>query len=440
LGQKVVTVTVVVDDNKLFNFYWGDKMKFFSFFVFLFTFSCNVFAAETKLNLPSLPAEKAQATQVAEEFLPETIQQPIPNFVGMIPAPPTIDAKGYILIDAQNGEILAGNNLDTKLPPASMTKLMALYLYAKALQNGQLHFEDQVRISENAWRMEGSRMFIKVGSTVPAEELINGIVIASGNDATVALAEFLAGSEPAFVEIMNKTAKNLGMFNTNYQDSNGLPALNHYSSPRDMATLAKVWIHDFPQYYPWFSQKWITYNGIKQPNRNRLLWRDSSADGIKTGHTDEAGFCLTASAKRNNARLIAVIMGAAGDEARFSATEALLNYGFRFFETHKLYDANVPLVQQKVWLGKNSTVPLGVKDGLYVSVPIHQYQNLKASLTLDEKLVAPIKKGSVCGMVKVSLNDQPILLAPVVALKDVAKGGVISGIFDRFLMLFHHAK
>lgn len=354
------------------------------------------------------------------------------------PAAPDFDVKAFILVDANTGYVIAAKNPDAHLPPASITKLTSLYLIATALRSGQLHMEDQIVISENAWRMSGSRMFVKVGSTVPAQELINGIIVASGNDATVAMSEHLAGSETSFVNMMNQTAANLGMKDTHYSDSNGLPAEDHYSSARDIATLARSWIKTFPEYYPWFKQQWIVFNKIKQPNRNRLLWRDPSVDGIKTGHTDDAGYCLVSSAVRNGTRLISVVLGAPNDNARTNYSESLLNYGFRFFETHKVFAANTRLTTSKIWMGKAGNVDLGLKDDLYVTIPNGQYQNLKASVTLDKIIKAPLIKGQpCCGVVNVNLNGKLLLSQPLVPLKDVAKAGAFSSLIDKIILLFY---
>lgn len=353
------------------------------------------------------------------------------------PEPPNFDAKGYIAIDANSGYVLAEKNADTRLAPASLTKIMTLYVAAQYLKTGHLHFDDPVTVSEKAWRMDGSRMFIKVGSSVSVQQLLDGIVIASGNDASVALAEHIAGTEEAFVNLMNQTAVKLGMTNTNFADSNGLPAENHYSSARDLAILAKAWIHDFPEYYPWFKQQWMSYGGIKQPNRNRLLWRDSSVDGMKTGHTAEAGYCLVASALRNGARLITVVLDTPSPSARTNDTEALLNYGFRFFKSHKLYAAATPLSKQRVWFGKQKTVSVGLADDFYITTPVGQHPTLKSKATFKH-LTAPIRKGQICGELIITADNKPIAAKPLVALTDDARGGFFS-IFDHIWLLFHRA-
>lgn len=354
----------------------------------------------------------------------------------MIPAPPDFDVKSYILVDANSGYVIAEKNAEMRVYPASLTKLMTLYLAAVALRDGRTSFHDHVVVSENAWRTGGSRMFIKVGSSVSMQDLIKGIVIASGNDATVAVAEHLGGSEQIFVGAMNQTAKELKMDNTNYIDSSGFKDDGNYSTAFDLVKLARAWILNFPDYYSWFKEKWILYNGIKQPNRNRLLWRDPSVDGIKTGHTNNAGYCLIASAIHKNMRLLAVVMGAKSDASRTNYTEALLSYGFRFFETYKLFTAGSNLATSKVLLGKQKTVALGLKEDLYVTLPGGQYKNLKAKAVVNNRLKAPINKDKIYGTLNVVLNDQIVATRSLVALQDNAKVNFIFGIFDYILMLF----
>jgi D-alanyl-D-alanine carboxypeptidase (penicillin-binding protein 5/6) len=355
----------------------------------------------------------------------------------LTPAAPDINAKGYVLLDANSGYVIAQKNGDQRMPPASLTKLMTLYIAADALKNGQINLDDKVRISKKAWQMGGSKMFIREGKLVPVELLIQGIIVASGNDATYAIAEYIGGNEPSFVTLMNQTASSLNMTNTHYKDSNGLPAKEHYSTPMDIAKLARAWIVNFPEYYPWFKQKWITYNGIKQPNRNRLLWRDPTVDGLKTGHTDAAGFCLVASAERDGMRLVTVVMGAPTDSARASDSEALLNYGFRFYETHKLYAANTPLITPRIWYAKNKTIALGLAQDLYITIPKGQYKNIKAVISITNTLKAPIDKGQNYGTVKILLNDKEITEQPLIALQDDPKGSFFSRAIDHVCYLFH---
>ena len=355
----------------------------------------------------------------------------------LTPAAPDINAKGYVLLDANSGYVIAQKNADQRMPPASLTKLMSLYLAADALKNGQINLDDKTKISKKAWQIGGSKMFIREGTLVPVKLLIQGIIVASGNDATYAIAEYIGGNEQSFVSLMNQTASTLGMTNTHYKDSNGLPAKEHYSTPLDIAKLARAWIVNFPEYYPWFKQKWITYKGIKQPNRNRLLWRDPTVDGLKTGHTDAAGFCLVASAERDGMRLVSVVMGTPTDSARASDSEALLNYGFRFYETHKLYAADTALITPRIWYAKNKTMALGLAEDLYITIPKGQYKNIKAVILINNSLKAPISKGQNYGTVKILLNNKKITEQPLIALQDDPKGGVFSRAIDHICYLFH---
>lgn len=352
------------------------------------------------------------------------------------PPVPHINAKSYVLMDAESGAMLADKDADIKMPPASLTKIMTLYIISQSLKAGQISLDDLVTISPKAWRMKGSRMFVKVGSQVPVKDLIQGIVVQSGNDACTAMAEYVAGTEDAFADLMNQTAQKLGMKNSHFLDSTGLPNPDHYTTAHDLAILAQALAQDFPEYYGWYQQKWFTYNKIKQPNRNRLLWRDPSVDGIKTGHTDEAGYCLVSSAKRSDMRLIAVLMGAPTDSARSNESEALLNFGFRFFESHQLYAANKPLSEQRVWMGQQDNTHFGLQKDLYVTIPRGTYAQLEANMTLDSKLQAPIKQGQVYGNVDVSLHGKSIVTAPLVALEENPEGGFMHRMMDRIRLLF----
>ena len=354
----------------------------------------------------------------------------------LIPPAPDIDAKGFVLMDADSGRILAQKDMDTKLEPASLTKLMTLYVASEALVQGQIKLTDTTRVSENAWRRGGSRMFLKLGTEVPVQNLIDGIIVASGNDACVTIAEYIAGNEDSFAHLMNMTAKQLGMKDSHYVDSTGLPKPDHYSTPHDLALLTRALINNFPQYYPWYKQKWLTWNGIRQPNRNRLLWRDPSVDGLKTGHTEDAGFCLISSAKRQNMRLIAVVMGASSDEGRSNDSEALLNWGFRFYDTYLLYKANTPITTQRIWLGGEKQVAFGLTNDLYVTIPVGQYDHLKAKMDIKPTLKAPIKKGESYGDVVVMLNDKSVATAPLLALQDDPKGGLWTRFTDHVALMF----
>lgn len=364
--------------------------------------------------------------------IPTQPQQPI-----FTPAAPTIDASGYILIDADSGRVLAEKGADIKMPPASLTKLMSLYIISLALKNGQIHMDDKVRVSDKAWKTEGSRMFIKAGEEVPVKNLLEGVIVASGNDATVALAEHVAGTEDAFTSIMNQEAKILGMTSSHFIDSTGLPNKEHYSTPRDLAVLTQAYIKNFPEDYSFYAEKWFTYNGIKQPNRNRLLWRYQYADGLKTGHTNEAGFCLVASAKKDGMRLISVVMGEKSETNRTEDSIRLLTYGFRFFETHKLYNAATALTKARVWQGEKREIPLGLADDFYVTVPTGQYKRLQAKLSLNGPIKAPIAKGNVYGTLNVSLNNQVIASKPLIALEDNRAGGFWRRAADSVKYRFH---
>ncbi|MBS0358094.1 MAG: D-alanyl-D-alanine carboxypeptidase, partial [Proteobacteria bacterium] len=342
-----------------------------------------------------------------------------------------VDAKAFVLMDANTGKILASQNENEHRAPASLTKIMTLYVVADALKSGRIHMNDQVLVSEKAWRAKGSRMFIKVGQTVPLSDLIQGAAVASGNDACIALAEHVAGSEESFAALMNQEAQALGMTNTHFADSNGLPAENHYSSAHDLAILAKAFVHNFPEEYKWFQQKWFTYNNIKQPNRNRLLWQNPVVDGMKTGFTDDAGFCLVASGQQNGMRLISVIMGADSEKVRRAETQRLLTYGFRFFESPKLYQANQKLADPRVWLGQSKTTPIGASDNVYVTIPNGDYKNLKITLELNKQLEAPITKGQKIGNLHITLKDKSLTDIPLIALADNPRGGLWSRMSDR---------
>lgn len=356
--------------------------------------------------------------------------QPIAQVPIIIPNPPGINAKGYVLMDADSGTIIASANMHERLPPASLTKLMTVYVASQALRQNQIHLDDQVRISTKAWQIGGSRMFLRVGTDISVQDLLQGIIIASGNDACVALAEHIAGSEDSFASLMNQTATRLGMNDTHYMDSTGMPNPNHYATPYDLAILTQHIINDFPEDYQWYKQKWIVHNNIRQPNRNRLLWRDPTVDGLKTGHTGEAGYCLIASAKRNGMRLISVVMGAPTDEARADDTQALLDWGYRFYETHKLFDAKQTLATPRVWMGEQKQVALALANPLSVTIPLGQYKDMKASMQITPQLSAPIVKGQVYGHVQVTLKDKVIATAPLIALSDDATGGLTTRLTD----------
>ncbi len=348
----------------------------------------------------------------------------------ILPAAPHIASTTHILIDADSGKILAKKGIDERRPPASLTKVMTVYVISKAIQSGQISLDDKVTISKKAWRTPGSKMFIKEGQRVTLKSLLQGIIVDSGNDACVAVAEYIAGSEKNFAILMNKHAVALGMTNTNFTESTGLPDKNLYSSAKDLAILSRAIIKDFPENYHWFKQKWFSFNGIKQPNRNRLLWRNPFVDGIKTGHTDNAGHALIASAKKDNMRLIAVILGAPSDAARSDGGQRLLTYGFRFYETHKLYDAFKSISDTRVWKGNVNQVNLGVEHPLVVTIPTGSYHNLDVSTTLEKQLEAPIEKGQILGRLMIRLNGKLLAKRDLVALETVQKGGLFSRLGD----------
>lgn len=353
------------------------------------------------------------------------------------PAAPKLNAKGYVLMDANTGMIIAQKNMHKRMPPASLTKLMTLYVTSQAIKQGQISLDNKVRISKKAWHTGGSRMFLNAGSQVPVHDLIQGIIVASGNDSCVALSQYVGGNEDTFVEMMNQSAQQLGMKDTHYMDSTGLPNPNHYSTPYDLALLTRAIITKFPEDYGWYKQKWIKYNGIKQPNRNRLLWRDQSVDGLKTGHTKAAGYCLIASAKRDDMRLISVVMGTPTDSARANDSQALLNWGFRFYQSPQLFKGDVPLATPRVWLGENKTVALGVEKPVHVTIPTGSYSKLKPQITINTPIRAPVKQGDTYGTLNISLNNKVISSTPLIALDNDPVGGFFSRIWDHLLLLFH---
>lgn len=351
-----------------------------------------------------------------------------------IPKPPEVGAKAYLLIDSDSGQVLAEKAADARMDPASITKIMSTYVVFKELAAGSLQLGDLVTVSEKAWRTPGSRMFIREGRQVSVEDLIHGVIIQSGNDATVALAEHVAGSEETFAAYMNRYAEELGLADSHYTNSTGLPDKEHYTTAADIARLSSAMIREFPEYYKWYAQKDFTYNDITQHNRNKLLWRDESVDGIKTGHTDSAGYCLVTSAVRDNMRLISVVLGTKSEAARASASQALLNYGFRFYETHKLYDAGARLADARVWKGATDAVPLGLDNTLYITVPRGRYQALDASMEIQKTIVAPVTEGMSYGSVRVRLDGNLLADPPLVALQPVSEGSFWQRIVDEAML------
>ncbi|MEQ1740841.1 MAG: D-alanyl-D-alanine carboxypeptidase family protein [Methyloglobulus sp.] len=354
----------------------------------------------------------------------------------LTPSPPTIAASSHILQDYNTGKVLAENNADAKLAPASLTKILTVYVVFKEIKNGHLHLDDKVTISQNAWKTSGSKMFVQVNDQVKVEDLLKGVIIQSGNDASVALAEHVAGNEATFAELMNQHAARLGMANSHFENSDGLPSDGHYTTARDLGILTTALIKEFSEFYPWFSQKEFTYNKITQQNRNMLLGRDPSVDGVKTGHTEEAGYCLVASALRNGMRLISVVMGTESMNARANENQTLLNYGFRFFESHRLYEGNKAIQEARIWKGETENLPLGLAEDLYVTIPRRRYNDLKATVNVDKQILAPVKIGDKFGAVTVKLKDEVIATKNLVALKAVEKGGILRRLYDSVLMMF----
>jgi D-alanyl-D-alanine carboxypeptidase (penicillin-binding protein 5/6) len=354
-----------------------------------------------------------------------------------IPAPPKVAAKNYILVDANSGRVLAEKEADIQIEPASITKLMTSYVIYNELDAGRLSMDDMVTISEKAWRMGGSRMYVEVDKQVSVHDLMKGLIIQSGNDATVALAEHIAGTERAFVDLMNQYAAKMGMTNTYFVNSTGWPAEGHLTSARDISKLALAVIQEFPEHYAWYKEKVFTYNNIKQYNRNKLLWSDDSVDGIKTGHTESAGYCLVASAVRSDMRLISVVLNTDSEKSRASVSQSLLNYGFRFFETHKLYAAGEILNRSRVWKGDSEKVSLGLLKDLYITIPRGSYGQLEAVMDVDANIVAPLDKGSQHGAVRVNLAEEEMLKTPLVALESVGEGSMFQIAKDHILQLFN---
>jgi len=354
----------------------------------------------------------------------------------LIPSPPQIAGSSYVLMDPKSGSIIMDENSHERLPPASLTKMMTAYLVEREMAEGRISMDDMVPISVKAWKTPGSRTFVREGTSVPVETLLHGMIIQSGNDATVALAEYVAGSEDAFVDMMNQQAKILGMKDTHFQNATGLPHKDHYSTAYDLAILARAIINDYPENYPIYAKKHFTYNNIRQPNRNSLLWRDDSVDGLKTGHTEEAGYCLVASAKRDNTRFIGVVMGTNSADARAQEVQKMLNYGFRYYQSERLFQAGQELMQAPVWGGKVDQVSVGMNKDVYVTIPRGSRDQLESTVDLDSVIKAPTKVGDELGRVKVALNGAVLVDQPVLALNDVPEGGFFKRIWDAIKLFF----
>jgi len=353
-----------------------------------------------------------------------------------IPDPPALSATSFFLVDFDSGRVLAEKNPDDHVEPASITKLMTAYLVDKAIAAGDITLDEMVTISEKAWRMKGSKMFVEVGKQVSVEDLLKGLIIQSGNDASVALAEHIAGSESAFAGYMNHQAELLGMTNSNFVNATGWPHENHYSSARDIAILTRAVIREFPLSYQYYKEREYTFNEIRQFNRNRLLWRDETVDGVKTGHTEAAGYCLVASAQRDEMRLISVVLGTDSDKARTQSSQALLNYGFRFYETHQLYGTDEVLQSARIWYGEEEQVSMGVGKDIYITIPRGRYRELDISMEIDREISAPVTQGQQLGQVSITLDEELVLSENIVAMQSVDEGSLFVRAMDSIKLMF----
>lgn len=353
-----------------------------------------------------------------------------------IPQPPKVDARAHLLVDMHSERVLSEDNADERLEPASLTKMMTSYVVFSEMARGKFSLSDEVLVSEKAWRMKGSRMFIEVGTRVPVEDLLMGVIVQSGNDASVALAEFVAGDESTFADLMNRHARRLGMSGSHFTNASGLPEPEHYSTARDMARMAAALIKDFPEFYSWNAVREYEYGGIKQRNRNALLFRDDSVDGLKTGYTKAARYCLVASAKREGMRLIAVVMGAESSRVRARIAQSLLNYGFRFYETRRVYASAEKVTDVRVWKGGARNLALGLERNLYVTVPRGRYDEIDAKMEIAARLVAPVRAGEQQGVLRLVLGDELSIERPLIALDDVAEGNLWQKVSDHVRLMF----
>ena len=389
----------------------------------------------------SISAAFAQTAPQPATPTPAPQPVPTPNAAPAVPAnqpvppPPTLSAKSYVLMDYLTGQVLAENQGDLRVPPASITKVMTSYVVSAELAAGKVKLEDPVMISENAWRgggagTDGSTSFLPVNQTVPLKDLLYGMIIQSGNDASIALAEHVAGSEETFAQLMNQYATKIGLTDSHFANSHGLHVEDHYMTARDIAKMSRALIRDYPEDYKIYALKEFTANGITQHNRNTLLWRDASIDGIKTGHHSQAGFCLAASAKRGDTRMIAVVMGTTGEKVRADEAQSLLNYGFRFFESHQLYKAGAVVAEPELWKGEANTAKLGVAADALLTIPRGSYERLQAQMNVPKPLMAPLTKGQSVGTLTVSLDGKQLMTAPLVALEEYPEGGFFKRLSD----------
>jgi len=356
------------------------------------------------------------------------------NSQSFVPNSPELDLKSYILIEPNTNTIIAEFNSDSQIEPASMTKIMTSYVLADQIANDLVSLDDQVLISEKAWRMEGSKMFIEAGKKVSISDLLKGIIIQSGNDASVAIAEYAGGTESGFVDLMNSYAASLGMDNTIFKNSTGLPDDNHFSSAKDLATLTSHFINKFPYEYSLYKEKQFTFNNIKQLNRNKLLWRDESSDGVKTGHTQSAGYCLVGSAQRGDMRLITVVAGSKSDNDRFLSSQRLLEYGFRFFATQKVLNANQEYKNITIWGGQEDSLSIGVLEDTSITLPRSSFKDLKVNYKYSNNLQAPISIGQKVGILEITSGDEVVLVSELVALKDISAKGFFGRLWSKFVL------
>lgn len=364
-------------------------------------------------------------------FLTSAIAAP-----SLIPAPPRVNAKAYLLIDHNSGHILAEKNADKQIEPASLTKLMTAYVVLFEIERGGISVDDEVKISKKAWRMRGSRMFIRVNTNVSVKQLLKGLIIQSGNDASVALAEHVASNEAAFVELMNQHAERLNMTATHFNNSTGWPDKEHYTTARDLAKLSQAIVNDFPIHYSTYKEKEYTYNNIRQYNRNRLLWLDERVDGLKTGHTEAAGYCLISSARNKNMRLISVVTGTSKDDARINASRKLLNYGFRFFETSLIHEANTEVTNMRVWKGEDQRLSLGIKENLYVTMQKGMRKKIKNNLKVEAMIVAPVAEGQSYGQLNIMLGKKNLASRELIALTNINEGSIWRKLVDNIKLMF----
>jgi serine-type D-Ala-D-Ala carboxypeptidase (penicillin-binding protein 5/6) len=368
--------------------------------------------------------------------LAETPAPPAPPASMTIPTAPQVDARAYIVVDYRTDKILTAKDAVARMEPASLTKLMTAYIVFQELAAGKLKLDEQVTVSEHAWRSEGSRTFIELGKPVSVQDLILGMIVQSGNDATIALAERIAGTEETFAQLMNANAKRLGMAGSHFENSSGLPSPQHYTTARDLSLLANAMIREYPQYYKWFSVREFEHNGIKQQNRNGLLEKDPTVDGLKTGHTDSAGYCLVTSSLRDGMRLVSVVMGSTSMKARETASAALLNYGFTFYDTKLAVKGGAVLATARVWKGQAPSVDLGIKDDLYITLPRGQADGIKTAADVRPRLIAPLALDTPVGSVRVFVGSQTLATLPLHPLQNVAAGGWWRRLIDTIRLWF----